>query len=45
MGKAIVMGSFDDLRSSDLRFLEEASRHGELHALVWSDETAFLSLP
>lgn len=38
MRKAIVTGSFDDLRSSDFRFLEEASRHGELHVFLWSDE-------
>jgi cytidyltransferase-like protein len=36
--KAIVMGSFDDLRSSDIRFLEEASRIGKVHVLLWSDE-------
>ena len=38
MGKAIVMGSFDDLRSSDIRFLEEASRFGNVHVVLWSDE-------
>jgi cytidyltransferase-like protein len=38
MEKAVVMGSFDDLRSSDIRFLEEAARRGELHVYLWSDE-------
>jgi cytidyltransferase-like protein len=36
--KAFVTGSFDDLRSADVRFLEEASRQGELHVFLWSDE-------
>jgi cytidyltransferase-like protein len=34
----LVRGSFDDLRSRHVRFLQEASRLGEVHALVWSDE-------
>jgi cytidyltransferase-like protein len=38
MSKAIVMGSFDDLRSADIRFLEEAARFGRPHVLLWSDE-------
>ena len=38
MAKVIVTGSFDDLRSSDIRFLEEAARRGELHVYLWSDE-------
>jgi cytidyltransferase-like protein len=38
MRKVFVTGGFDDLRSRQVRFLEEASRSGELHALVWSDE-------
>ncbi|MCL4561081.1 MAG: adenylyltransferase/cytidyltransferase family protein [Chloroflexi bacterium] len=37
---AVVSGSFDDLRSSDIRFLEEASKVGELHVYLWSDELA-----
>lgn len=40
MEKAFVTGSFDDLRSADVRFLEEASRQGELHIFLWSDELA-----
>ncbi|MEJ5310543.1 MAG: adenylyltransferase/cytidyltransferase family protein [Anaerolineae bacterium] len=39
MKKAIVTGSFDDLRARDFRFLEEASKLGSLHVLLWSDET------
>ncbi|HOT93316.1 MAG TPA: adenylyltransferase/cytidyltransferase family protein [Anaerolineae bacterium] len=39
MKKAVVMGSFDDLRARDFRFLEEASKLGNLHVLLWSDET------
>jgi cytidyltransferase-like protein len=38
MERAVVMGSFDDLRSADVRFLEEASKLGELHVFLWSDE-------
>jgi len=34
----IVSGSFDDLRSRDLRLLEEASKLGEVNVLLWSDE-------
>ncbi len=33
----IVGGGFDDIRSRDLRFLEEAARLGELTVLLWSD--------
>ena len=35
---AIVSGSFDDLRSRDIRFLEEASRRGALTVVLWPDE-------
>ncbi len=35
----IVSGGFDDLKSRDLRFLEEAARLGELTALLWPDAT------
>jgi cytidyltransferase-like protein len=38
METAIVTGSFDDLRSTDVRFLEEAARWGELHLFLWSDQ-------
>ena len=37
MARVLVYDSFDDLRSRDIRFLQEASRIGEVHALLWSD--------
>ena len=37
MQKIIVTGSFDNLRSRQVRFLEEASRLGEVHVLLYSD--------
>jgi len=40
MKKLVVTGSFDNLRSSDVRFLEEASKSGDVRVLLWSDETA-----
>lgn len=36
--KAVITGHFDDIRSSDIRFLEEASKLGNLHIFLWSDE-------
>ncbi len=33
-----VMGGFDDLRARQLRFLEEASKLGEVTVLLWADE-------
>ena len=33
-----VTGSFDNLRSEHVRFLEEAGKLGALHVLLWSDE-------
>ena len=36
----VVVGSFDDLRSRQVRFLEEASKLGSLHVLLWSDGIA-----
>lgn len=36
----VVSGCFDDLRSRHVRFLQEASRLGELHLLLWSDRVA-----
>jgi cytidyltransferase-like protein len=38
MATVIVSGSFDDLRSQHIRFLEEASKLGAVHALLWPDE-------
>ena len=35
----IVSGAFDDIRSRDLRFLEEAAKLGELTVLLWTDDT------
>jgi cytidyltransferase-like protein len=35
--QTVVSGGFDDIRSGDLRFLEEAARLGELTVLVWPD--------
>ena len=37
MKRIVVSGSFDDLRSRQVRFLEEAARLGELEVLLWSD--------
>jgi cytidyltransferase-like protein len=38
MKKVIVSASFDDLKSSQIRFLEEASRLGKVYVLLWSDD-------
>jgi cytidyltransferase-like protein len=35
----IVSGGFDDIKSRDLRFLEEAAKLGELSILLWPDES------
>jgi cytidyltransferase-like protein len=35
--QVIVCGGFDDIRSRDLRFLEEAAKLGELTVLLWPD--------
>jgi cytidyltransferase-like protein len=35
--QVIVSGAFDDIRSRDLRFLEEAAKMGELTVLLWAD--------
>lgn len=35
--QVIVSGGFDDLKSRDLRFLEEASKLGALTVLLWPD--------
>ena len=40
MQKVIVSAIFDDIRSRQVRFLEEAAKLGEVHALVWSDAAA-----
>ena len=38
MKTVAVVGTFDDLRSRDVRFLEEASKLGAVHVLLWSDD-------
>ncbi len=38
MPRVAVSGAFDELRSKDIRFLEEAARFGELTVYLWSDE-------
>ena len=38
VNQVIVTGSFDDMRPRDVRFLQEATRLGSVHALLWSDE-------
>jgi cytidyltransferase-like protein len=35
--QVVVTGDFDDLRSAQIRFLEEAARLGEVTALLWTD--------
>jgi cytidyltransferase-like protein len=39
MKTVAVTGSFDNLGSKHVRFLEEASKWGHLHVGLWSDET------
>src|SRR5579862_929378 len=42
MSKTVAMlGAFDDLRSRDVRLLEEASKFGQVTALVFGDDTIF----
>ena len=38
MEKIVVSGSFDNLKSRDMRFLEEAAKFGPVHVYLWSDE-------
>lgn len=38
MRKIVVTGGFDDVRSPQLRFLEEAARLGDVSVLLWPDE-------
>jgi cytidyltransferase-like protein len=37
--QVIVSGGFDDLKSQDLRFIEEAAKLGDLTVLLWPDTT------
>jgi cytidyltransferase-like protein len=36
--QVVVSGGFDDIKSRDLRFLEEAAKTGPLTVLLWPDE-------
>ena len=36
--QVVVFGGFDDIRSRDLRFLEEAAKLGAVTVLVWPDD-------
>lgn len=38
MTQVVLSGAFDDLRSDDIRFIEEASKLGAVHVLLWSDD-------
>jgi cytidyltransferase-like protein len=35
----VVCEGFDDIRSFDIRFLQEAARFGPLHVLLWNDRS------
>src|SRR3990172_12934980 len=35
--QVVVCGSFDDIRSQQVRFLEEAAKHGSVSVLLWND--------
>jgi len=35
-----VQGCFDDLKTSDIRFIQEASKLGDVHALLFSDHAS-----
>lgn len=38
MKRVLVSGGFDDLRSRQVRFLQEAAKLGAVHVLLWPDE-------
>jgi len=38
MKTVIATGSFNNIKSRDIRFLEEAAKYGPLHILLWSDD-------
>jgi cytidyltransferase-like protein len=40
MRSVIVSGSFDDIKSTHIRFLHEASKLGDVQVQLWSDEMA-----
>jgi glycerol-3-phosphate cytidylyltransferase-like family protein len=37
METVVVSGSFDNIRSRDIRLLEESARFGPVHVCLWSD--------
>ena len=37
MRTVVVSDTFDDVRSSHVRFLQEASKLGEVHVVLWPD--------
>lgn len=37
MEEIVVSGSFDNLKSQDMRFLEEAAKFGPVHVFLWAD--------
>jgi cytidyltransferase-like protein len=39
-GQVVVTGAFDDLQARQIRFLEVASKLGDVTVLLWSDELA-----
>ena len=39
MPEVFISGAFNDLRSGDVRFLQEAARLGNVTALLWPDES------
>jgi cytidyltransferase-like protein len=45
VGDVVVTGSFDDLRSGDIRFFEEAAKLGGVHVLLWGDEGSSNKFP
>jgi cytidyltransferase-like protein len=41
--QVVVSGGFDDIKSRDLRFLEEAAKLGEVAVLLWTDNAIQLT--
>jgi cytidyltransferase-like protein len=39
MSQVVLSASFDDLRSRHMRLLQEAQKIGEVHVLLWTDES------
>lgn len=38
MKRVYVYGAFDDIRSGQVRFLQEAAKHGMVNVLLWTDD-------